>query len=76
MLDDDFLVLVNSWWQQLDFVLPATRAEATWRVELDSYDPTRAEAGRRAGDLVTVRPRSVVVFRATPLPRPRLYTSE
>ena len=38
MLDDDFLVLVNAWWEPLDFVLPATRAEAAWQVQLDSYD--------------------------------------
>ena len=62
LLDDDFLVLVNSWWQQLDFVLPATRAEAAWQVELDSYDPTRAVAGRHAGDPITVCPRSIVVL--------------
>ncbi len=62
MLDDDFLVLVNSWWEQLDFVLPATRAEAAWRVELDSFDPTREAAGRHAGDRITVSPRSIVVL--------------
>ncbi len=73
-LDDDFLVLVNAWWQPLDFVLPATRAQAAWRVELDSYDPTRAEVGGHTGDPVTVGPRSVAVFRATPLPRPQLQS--
>ena len=62
LLDDDFLVLVNAWWQGLDFVLPTTKAETPWRVELDSYDPTRAVAGRRAGDRVTVCPRSIVVL--------------
>jgi isoamylase len=62
LLDDDFLVLVNAWWQELDFVLPATRAEAAWRVELDSFDPTREIAGRHAGDRVTVSPRSIVVL--------------
>ena len=62
LLDADFLVLVNSWWEPLDFVLPATRAEAAWRVELDSYDPTRAVAGCHAGDPITVCPRSIVVL--------------
>ena len=62
MLDDDFLVLVNAWWQPLDFVLPATRAQAAWQVELDSYDPSRAVAGRHAGDRVTASPRSIVVL--------------
>ena len=62
LLDDDFLILVNAWWRGLDFVLPATKAGVQWRVEVDSYDPTRAVAGRRAGDRVTVCPRSVVVL--------------
>ena len=62
LLDDDFLVLVNSWWQPLDFVLPATRAGAAWQAELDSYDPTRTVTGRQAGDRVTASPRSVVVL--------------
>ena len=39
MLDDDFLVLVNAWWEPLDFVLPATRENAGWRLEVDTYDP-------------------------------------
>ena len=67
MLDDDFLVLVNAWWEPLDFTLPATRADAAWQVELDSYDPTRAVAGQRAGDRLTVCPRSITVLRS-PLP--------
>ena len=62
LLDDDFLVLVNAWWEPLDFVLPATRAEAAWQVELDSYDPTSAVAGRHAGDRLTVSPRSIVAL--------------
>ncbi len=64
LTDDDFLVLVNAWWEPLDFVLPAARPQALWRVELDSYDlasrPGPAE--RKAGDTVPVGPRSVVVL--------------
>jgi len=66
LLDDDFLVLVNAWWEPLDFVLPATRAEASWHVEIDTHDP--AATGRsgvaslRAAGRVTVGPRSVVVL--------------
>jgi len=66
LLDDDFLVLVNSWWEPLDFALPATRPAARWQAEIDSYDPA-APAGanaRGAGDKVAVGPRSVVVLRA------------
>ena len=71
LVDDDFLVLVNGWWEAVDFILPPTRAQAAWRVELDSHDlddpppgkpgPVAAGESRRAG------PRSLVVLRN---PRP------
>jgi glycogen operon protein len=66
LLDDDFLVLVNAWWEPLEFVLPATRPEASWRVEIDTYDPAPpagSAVARCAGDRVTAGPRSVVVLR-------------
>ena len=69
LLDDDFLVLVNAWWEPLDFVIPATRPRASWQVEIDTYDAASATGSTpatvtspRAGDRVTVRPRSVVVL--------------
>jgi isoamylase len=66
LTDDDFLVLVNAWWQPLDFVLPDTRPQARWQIEIDTYDLTSQSGpkvvGRRAGGHVTVGPRSVVVL--------------
>ena len=55
MLDDDFLVLVNSWWEPLSFVLPPVRPGAQWQAEIDSYDPAApagsgSTPGRRPGD--------------------------
>ena len=69
LLDDDFLVLVNAWWQPLGFTIPATRAGLSWQTAIDTYDPARpaAAAALRAGDQFTVHPRSIVVFRG-PLP--------
>ena len=66
LLDDDFLVLVNSWWEPLNFALPPTRPDAEWHAEIDSYDPAAPAraAGHKAGDHVTVGPRSVAVLRA------------
>jgi hypothetical protein len=67
LIDDDFLVLVNAWWESLDFVLPETRPQAGWQVEIDTYDPVSqagpATAERKAGDHITVGPRSVVVLK-------------
>jgi len=66
LVDDDFLVLVNSWWEPLGFVLPVTRPTARWQAEIDSYDPAAPAAAARyhAGDQVTAGPRSVAVYRS------------
>ena len=70
LLDDDFLVLVNAWWERIEFTIPDGRPGQAWVVEIDSYDPAAADAAgaadapqRRAGDRVTVGPRSVLVLR-------------
>jgi len=68
LLDDDFLVMVNAWWEPVEFTVPAVReAPRAWLTELDSYDPAvqaADERSRQAGDRVTVRPRSLVVLRS------------
>jgi isoamylase len=69
LLDDDFLVFFNAWWEPLDFAIPACRDAQEWRAEIDSYDPAAAASAgeRHARDRVTVGPRSVTVLRS---PRP------
>jgi glycogen operon protein len=62
LVDDDFLVLVNAWWEPLGFTLPATRSGFIWQTCLDTYDPARPVAELRAGDCLTVGPRSIVVM--------------
>ena len=73
LLDDDFLILVNAYWEEVTFTIPPTRqAPQTWFVELDSYDPAVSAARvfpRHTGDPVAARPRSVQVLRA-PAPPP------
>src|SRR6202000_3472492 len=65
LLDDDFLVMVNAWWEPLGFTLPATRPDAQWQAELDTYDPPApAQAAERHGRAPgTGGPRSVGVSR-------------
>ncbi|MGO9779665.1 MAG: glycogen debranching protein GlgX [Streptosporangiaceae bacterium] len=66
LLQDDVLVLVNARPEPLEFVLPDTRDQAAWRIELDTYDPavpgSSKAAGREAGDHITVSPRSIVLL--------------
>ena len=68
LVDDDFLVLVNAWWEPVEFTVPEVRpVPQDWLTELDSYDPAvpaAAEQPRQAGDRVRVRPRSLLVLRS------------
>jgi isoamylase len=73
LVDDDFLVLVNGWWEPLAFTLPPTRPEARWAVEIDTHDPGSPAGDRGTGDAVTVGPRSVVVLKS---PRPALQRTD
>jgi glycogen operon protein len=65
LFDDDFLVLVNAWWERLEFTIPDPRPGLAWRAAIDTLDPaaTATAPERRAGDRVTVGPRSVLVLR-------------
>jgi isoamylase len=66
LVDDDFLVLVNGWWEPLDFVVPPIRPGQTWQAEIDTFDPMAVADGdkRTAGEAVTAGPRSIVVLRS------------
>src|SRR4051794_21394511 len=74
MIDEDLLILVNGWWDDLPFTLPAppgqhAGASASWRIELDTFTgavwPVEAEL-RAPGGIVSVGPRSVVLLVAPP----------
>ena len=52
------LLLVNGWWETLEFRLPAGRA---WRVELDTAAPGD---GRTAGAAIALEGRSLVLLSA------------
>jgi glycogen operon protein len=68
LVDDDFLILVNAYWEPVSYTIPAVReAPQTWFVELDSCDPAVSAARtfpKHTGDQVTASPRSVQVLRA------------
>ena len=68
LLDDDFLILVNAYWEPIPFTIPPVRdTPQTWFVELDSYDPAVSAAHvfpKHTGDPIEARPRSLQVLRA------------
>ena len=64
LIDIDFLLLVNAWWEPLEFVVPATEPDETWAPEVDTYEPrdVTAPAKLAAGDQLTVHPRSIMLL--------------
>ena len=58
MLDDDLALLINAWWEPLDFALGWAGSEQ-FTIESDSYYPTRR--GQTVTASVLVGPRSVVL---------------
>ena len=67
MIDDDFLMLINASWRQLEFTIPATRRGRIWEREIDTFEPlaTQPSGKQGAGDVLAVGPRSVLLLRAS-----------
>jgi len=61
LVDDDFLVFVNAWWEPLTFTVPAAVAAHRWQIVCDTFDPARNGV---AGPQLQVWPRSTVILRS------------
>jgi isoamylase len=64
--DDPFLVMLNAWWDPIDFRVPAPLRDLSWLVEVDTADP--GSAGRKVDPAqpVTLTGRALTVLRAIP----------
>ncbi|MFB6790444.1 glycogen debranching protein GlgX [Streptomyces olivaceus] len=64
VVDDSFLLLLNSHWEPTDFRLPGAGYGERWTALIDTADPEGVpdEAERKAGTVVTVEQRSLVVL--------------
>jgi isoamylase len=63
--DDPFLLMLNSWWEPLQFSVPDALRDIPWTVEVDTSDPG---GGRRAVDTsagITLIGRSLMLLRGT-----------
>ena len=66
LVDDDFFVLVNGWWEPLGFTIPATRSGQIWHPEINTFDPAASADPVESGGRILVGSRSVVVLRGSP----------
>ena len=55
LVDDDFLVFVNAWWEPLTFSVAAPLVLHRWEVVCDSFDPART--GRQHSSFRSARGR-------------------
>jgi isoamylase len=61
MVDDDFLILANAWWEPLIFTVPVNLPAGRWDVICDTFDPARKGA---VSQELTVGPRSIVILQS------------
>ncbi|MDT5196950.1 MAG: isoamylase [Mycobacterium sp.] len=61
MVDDDFLMLINAWWEPLTFAVPVNLHAPRWDVVCDTFDPARKVTVARE---LTVAPRSIVILQS------------
>ena len=61
MVDDDFLILVNAWWEPLTFAVPVNLPARRWDVVCDTFDPARKVT---VAQELTVGPRSTVILQS------------
>jgi len=59
--DDDLVVLVNGWWEQIGFAMPDL-GHTRYEVVLDTAEPDAPRAEFSAGGRLEVSPRSIVVL--------------
>jgi glycogen operon protein len=62
--DDSFLVLLNGGAERVAFVLPDERWAPAYELELDTADDARRAAAFKAGSIVDLEGRSIVLLRA------------
>ncbi|MER5385620.1 glycogen debranching protein GlgX, partial [Streptomyces sp. NPDC002688] len=64
VLDDSFLLLLNSYWEPVVFRLPGTTYGERWTARIDTADPQGVpdESERKADTDIRVEPRSLVLL--------------
>ena len=58
LVDDDFLLLVNSWEEPVEFVLPAVGGHLSWVTEINTGHPV--DTGHRGDEVIAVGDRVLI----------------
>ena len=63
--DDPFLILINSWWEPLDFAVPDSLWDLGWQVEIDTADPATSGRAVDPSATITLTGRSLMLLHGT-----------
>ena len=68
--DDPFLLMLNAWWDPLEFAIPESLRDHTWQVEVDTNTPHHAGRGIDPTAPVTLNGRSLLLLRSPGMATP------
>jgi glycogen operon protein len=63
--DDPFMLMLNAWWEPLDFSVPGSLRDLGWRVEIDTENPDSAGREVNPSAPVTLAGRSLMLLHGT-----------
>lgn len=65
--DDDFLLLLNCYYEPVDFSIPELESDRKWEFVIDTQNTAFEQSGKsvRAGESITLLERSLVLLRAS-----------
>ena len=59
------MLLLNSWWEPLDFTVPDPLRDLGWHIEIDTANPAASVTAVDQGTSVTLTGRSLMLLRGT-----------
>jgi isoamylase len=63
--DDPFILMLNSWWEPIDFTLPDPLRDLGWQIEIDTEHPDAARRAVEPSATVTLTGRSLMLLHGT-----------
>jgi len=63
--DDPFLLMLNAWWQPLEFAIPESLRELSWEIEIDTSEPHTAGHTIGPPAVVTLDGRALMLLKGT-----------
>ena len=63
--DDPFLVMLNAWWEPIDFSVPPPLHGLAWQIEIDTNDPSASGRAVDPTSAVTLTGRSPMLLHGT-----------